>query len=132
MNRRLMALLIAIPVGTIAVAIAWRIVLASALEPMCGEMVLSEQQAPNGRFVFSSFRRNCGATTDYATGLSIRRAGAEFDPSARDEILLVDGDVPVTASWIGSDRIEIKIPKRTETYRNSQEWNGMTISHVAH
>ena len=74
MKRLLIALAIAALIGVVNVMIAWE----SALEPMCESTVWSEQKSPNAIFVFSLFRRDCGATTDYATGLSIRRVGDDF------------------------------------------------------
>ena len=100
-------------------------------EPICGEEVLSERKSPNEAFVFSLHRRNCGATTDYATALSIRRASDDFDPSARDEVLLIDGDVPVTAFWIDADRIEIDIPKGADVFRSAEKWEGIAITYGA-
>jgi hypothetical protein len=131
MKRLLIALLIAIPIGTIAAAIAWQIVMESALEPTCSDEVLSEQKSPNGILVLSVYKSNCGATTDFAMTLSIRRASDDFDPSANNAVLVIDGDVPMTASWIDVDSIEVVIPKDAEIYRRDQDWNGVTISYVA-
>lgn len=101
-------------------------------EPACGEEVLSEQKSPDEAFVLSVHRRDCGATTGYVTAMSIRRANDDFDPSARNDVLTIDGDVPVTASWIDSNRIEVDVPKGASIFRNEQEWNGVTISYVTH
>lgn len=131
MKRLLIALLIAIPIGTIAAAIAWEIVVEYALEPRCGDEVLSEQKSPDGILVLSVYKSNCGATTDYAMTLSIRRASDDFDPSANNAVLVIDGDVPMTASWIDVDNIEVVIPKGAEIYRRDQDWNGVTISYAA-
>jgi hypothetical protein len=127
MKRVLIALAVAALIGVVGVMIAWE----SALEPRCESRVWSEQASPNDTFVFSLFRRDCGATTDYATGLSIRRVGDDFDQSARDEVLLLDGDMPVTASWIDADRIEIVIPKGADIFRSAEKWEGITITYGA-
>jgi hypothetical protein len=125
MKRLLIALSIAAVVGVVGVMTAWEY----ALEPTCESTVWSEQKSPNGTFVFSLFRRSCGATTGYATCLSIRRVGDDFDQSARDEVLLINGDVPVTASWVDVDRIEIDIPKDADIFRSTQEWEGVAITY---
>jgi hypothetical protein len=127
MKRLLIAFLIAVPVAMVATAVFWE----SVWEPMCGEEILSEQKSPNGALVVSLFRRNCGATTDYATGLSIRPVGTDFDPSARDEVLLIDGDVPLAASWTGVDKLAVVVPKDADIFRREQDWNNVTISYVA-
>jgi hypothetical protein len=130
MKRLLAGLAIAVAVGVLAVPIAWDVIMRIALTPRCESTVLSEQKSPNGAFVFWVFRRNCGATTGYATSLSIRRAGDEFDPEADDEVFIMEGDVPATASWADVDRIQVDIPKEAEIFRSEQEWNGVTISYV--
>jgi hypothetical protein len=131
MKRLLAGLAIAVAVGVVAVPVAWDVVMTIALTPRCESTVLSEQKSPNGAFVFWVFRRNCGATTGYATSLSIRRAGDEFDPEARDEVFIMEGDVSMSASWVDVDRIEVDIPKGAEIFRSEQEWNGVTIRYVA-
>lgn len=118
------AIAVVIVVGMV---IAWE----SVWEPTCESVVLSEQKSPDETFVFSLFRRDCGATTEYVTGLSIRRAGVDFDQSPDDAILIISGDVPVTASWIDADRIEINIPKGADIFRNAEKWEGITITYGA-
>jgi hypothetical protein len=130
MKRLLVGLVIAAVVGAIGVAIAWEIAVRIALEPHCDSDVLSEQKSPNGTFVFWMFRRNCGATTAYGYGLSIRRAGDEFDLEARDEVFMMEGDVPATASWADVDRIHVDIPKGAEVFRRHEKWEGVTISYA--
>jgi hypothetical protein len=130
MKRLLVALAVTAAVGVVGVLVAWEIAVRIAMAPSCESTVLSEQKSPDRIFVFSVFRRNCGATTDYAIGLSIRHAGDEFDQSARDEVLIIEGDVPVTASWVDIDRIEVDIPKGAEVFRSEQEWESITITYA--
>jgi hypothetical protein len=130
MKRLLAALVIALAVGVVAVPVAWEVVMRIALTPRCESTVLSEQKSPNGTFVFWMFRWNCGATTGYAISLLIRRAGDEFDPDARDDVFLMEGDVPATASWVDVDRIQVDLPKGVEIFRSDQEWNGIAVNYV--
>ena len=129
MKRVLTGLAIAVGVGVIAVVIAWQIAVTIALNPACESTVLSEQKSPNEDFVFWVFRRDCGATTSYAYGLSIRRAGDEFDQSTRDEVFIMEGDVPLTASWVDVDRIQVDIPKGAELFRSDEKWEDITITY---
>ncbi|NJO32658.1 MAG: hypothetical protein HC869_05495 [Rhodospirillales bacterium] len=131
MKRVLKGLAIAIVAGTICAAAAKQIAVMIALNPGCESTVLSEQKSPNGTFVFWVFERNCGATTGYTIGLSIRHAGDEFDQDARDDVFIMEGDVPATASWVDVDRIQVDVPKGAEVFRSEQEWEGVTISYVA-
>jgi len=131
MKRVLKGLAVAVVAGVICVAVAYMTAVTIALNPACESTVLSEQKSPNEAFVFWVFRRNCGATTAYGYGLLIRRAGDEFDQGARDEVFLMEGDMPATASWVDVDRIRVDVPKGAEIFRSDQEWNGVTISYVA-
>ena len=130
MKRLLAGLAIAVAVGVVAVPVAWDIFMRIAFAPRCESIVLSEQKSPNEAFVFWEFKRNCGATTGYAFGLSIRRVGDEFDPEARDDVFIMEGDMP-SASWIDVDRIQVNIPKGAEVFRSEQEWDGVTITYRA-
>ncbi len=130
MKRILIGLGIAAVVGVICMAVARQIAITIALNPECESTVLSERKSSNGAFVFSTFTRDCGATTAYVHGLSIRRAGDEFDPEARDEVFIMEGDVPLTASWVDVDRIQVDIPRGAEVFRSDQEWNGVAITYT--
>lgn len=130
MKRILKGLAVAVVAGAICLVVAWMTAATIALNPACESTVLSEQKSPSEDFVFWVFRRDCGATTSYVYGLSTRRAGDEFDQSARDEVFVMEGDVPLTASWVGVDRIQVDIPKGAEVFRSEQEWNGIAVSYV--
>lgn len=129
MKRILIGLAIAAVVGAFCMAIARQIAIMIALNPACESIVLSERKSPNEAFVFWEFRRDCGATTAYVFGLLIRRAGNEFDPEARDEVFVMEGEVSATASWVDVDRIQVDIPKGAEVFRSDQRWEGITITY---
>ena len=129
MKRVWKGLAVVVVAGTICAAVAKQIAIMIALNPACESTILSDQKSPNEDFVFCVFRRDCGATTSYAYGLSIRRAGDEFDQSARDEVFIMEGDVPLTASWVDVDRIQVDIPNGAEVFRSDQRWEGITITY---
>jgi hypothetical protein len=132
MKRALKGLAVAVLASAICMFVAWQVAIKVALNPGCVSIVLSEQKSPNGAFVFWVFRRDCGATTAYGYGLSIRRAGDEFDPDARDEVFFMEGDDPATASWVDADRIQVDIAEGAEVFQRDREWNGVTINYAAH
>lgn len=129
MKRVLKGLAVAVVAGVICLAVAWMTAVTIALNPACESTILSDQKSPNEDFVFWVFRRDCGATTSYVYGLSIRRADDEFDPEARDDVFLMEGDMPATASWVDVDRIQVDIPKGAEVFRSDQSWEGITITY---
>jgi hypothetical protein len=131
MKRALKGLAVAVLASAICMFVAWQVAIKVALNPGCESIVLSEQKSPNGAFVFWVFRRDCGATTAYGYGLSIRRAGDEFDPDARDEVFFMEGDGAATASWVDVDRIQVDIPKGAEVFRSDEKWDGITVVYDA-
>ena len=129
MKRVLTGLAVAVGVGVISLVVAWQIAVTIALDYPCESTILFERESPNGAFVFSVFKRDCGATTSYAYGLSIRPVGNEFEQSARDEVLIMEGDEPAAAFWVDVDRIRVDIPKGAEIFRSDQKWEDITITY---
>ena len=45
----------------------------------CGDTVKAEAVSPDGRYVAAVFERDCGATTNYSTNVSLREVRESFD-----------------------------------------------------
>jgi hypothetical protein len=131
MKRILIGLAIATGVGMICMFVAWQVAIKIALNPDCESIVLSEQKSPKGAFVLWVFRRDCGATTAYVFGISIRDAGDGFDPEARDEVFIMEGDEAATASWVDVDRVQVDVPEGARLFRSDERWQGVTITYEA-
>jgi hypothetical protein len=95
--------------------------------PLCANRVLEERTSPDGNFVAMTFERDCGATTDYATFLSIRKAteGVKFE----GEVLTIDGKVPVSLVWTGDRTLKATIPQAANVVHEEQERLGVSVEY---
>lgn len=59
--------------GALAAALAWPL---TGCGDMCGNLVLQQVAAPDGKHKAVVFTRNCGATTDFSAQVSVIDAGA--------------------------------------------------------
>jgi len=79
---------ISIPILLYAAAAA---VLRHALAPLCGNVALAEFPSPSRSLKASVWVRDCGATTDFSTQVSILDADGPSDSDSAN-VLVVDGD----------------------------------------
>ena len=64
-----------IPLVVIAMGIIAAIVVPIMMEPPCENKILSIHKSPNDQFAAVIFWRNCGATTDFNTQVSLIKNG---------------------------------------------------------
>jgi hypothetical protein len=81
----------------------------------CGDHATQRAVSPDGERVAVSFVRNCGATTDFSTHVTLANAGEKADDS--DAIFIAAaGSAPRTAEggpraelrWLGPERLLIR------------------------
>jgi hypothetical protein len=99
----------------------------AALSPECETTVLCEKPSPNGLFISTAFHRNCGATTNFVIGVSIRSQSKAFNPEPAQAVLLANGNTPVSLKWIGDEKLEINLPRQTTIFKANARWSTITI-----
>lgn len=68
--------------------------------PDCGDEVLSEAPSPSGKYIATVFERDCGATTDYASIVSVRDSSADFDGDDEESyVFTIDGRYKIDIQW---------------------------------
>ena len=67
---------------------------------MCSDKVLSRSTSPDGGLVATVFERDCGATTDFSTILSISGTSENFKDE-RVFVFVAKGQKGVTVKWTG-------------------------------
>jgi hypothetical protein len=100
--------------------------LAACLDP-CGSTILEEALSPGGRQRAVVFQRDCGATTDFGTHISVldiketlpRSGGNAFDA----------GNMKVTAHWESVDHLVVSYPNRALVFRKEAKVKGVRISY---
>jgi hypothetical protein len=104
----------------------------------CGEDKLAETGSPGNRYVATTFRRGCGATTGFLYHVNIRIANGSFSADSRGAIeegqifLTREGKISVT--WKDDKTLHVSCdgcPKdRKPTMESS--WKDVSISYELH
>ena len=102
-----------------------------ALKPSCSLEELTARPSPDGRFAYSVFRKDCGATTDYVTGVALRPADRPLADDPGDFVLIINGNVSVEPRWRSSDRLEIAAPSSEQIFKKLGKWRDIDISVVS-
>ncbi len=120
----------------------------ACLDP-CGNDILTEMRSPDGRLRFVVFQRDCGATTEFSTQVSIVTSDAGFltaptwlrsTPSGN--VFVADtnhGEAPsgpgggpvVQVEWLGSNRLKIIHDKRARVFKSEQSVYGVSVGYVS-
>ena len=102
--------------GAIAISVV------SGCEPAlfgdCADTITSEVASPDGRHVATVFERNCGATSDYSTNLSLREAEDAFDPDEQPPVLVVEGQVALAPAWSSKESLTVALFRYSRRSRN--------------
>jgi hypothetical protein len=97
-----------------------------ALFGHCADTVKHEAISPGGRYVAAVFERDCGATTDYSTNLSLRDAKEPFNPSEQHPVLTVEGQPAIALEWSSDESLTVVLPT-TETFTKEEAWQDVRI-----
>jgi hypothetical protein len=74
---------------------------------MCDEEVIAKARQPGGPLTATTLVRNCGATTDFATIVTVQREGSNGNS---DDVLAINGRATLTVAWQGATRLVISCP----------------------
>jgi len=119
-----LTILVVVVVGVIG-AIYWHF-----NQPMfdCRDTILLENVSPDKKWILTAFIRDCGATTDYSTIISIREQGKWFD-SKRDPILfVVSGKEQLNIKWENERRVVIE-HQLGRIFRQETKWNNLQVTY---
>lgn len=106
--------------------------------PLCENTVVTSVPSPSKSRVVFVFVRNCGATADFSTQVSVLRARQHLGNSVGN-CLVVDsghgavqvghsGELAVSVLWKGDDRLLVRYPHSSRVFKSSATINGVTIS----
>ncbi len=105
----------------------------SCLDP-CGNLIRAETRSPDNGKRAVVFERDCGATTDFSTRVSILGAKERL-PSAAGNVFIADSNHGVVATmvvrvrWNTPERIVISYPARARVFRKKALVNGIVIAY---
>ena len=95
----------------------------------CGDEVISESVSPNGQLTAVVFDRNCGATTDYSTQVSLRSSTQPFDSKRQAPFLILEHRYKVVLSWRSQSKLVIHLPRGADVFRKELEKGGISLEY---
>ncbi len=107
--------------------------LVGCLDP-CGNRILSETPTQGSSKRAVVFERDCGATTDFSTQVSILNA-SEPAPREAGNVFIADSDhgavtnVRVSVRWDSPDHLVVVFPARARVFQQQVQVRGVNISY---
>lgn len=95
----------------------------------CETKVHSELLSPSGDFKAIVFEKECGATTNFNTQVSLLPLNEKFDSEQYPPVLIVDGRIRLPIVWIDAYRLKISVPPDTTVYRKDRQYKGIQIDY---
>lgn len=103
-------------------------------EDMCGNKILQELPAPQGKWKAVIFSRNCGATTGYSTHVSILPTTQPLTNSAGNVLITdiyasspADESLPLEVQWLGRDTLAIRYPAAAKSFTKAMHFEEISI-----
>jgi len=109
---------------------------------MCGNEVVAEIRSPDGRHKAVEFERDCGATTDFSTQVSVIESEKRLGSDDTGNAFTADsnrGSVPVHSSgvmeldmtWLNSKTLEIEYPAGARVLSSNNKVGEVAIQYRA-
>lgn len=93
----------------------------------CHDLVRTESTSPEGQFVASVFERDCGATADYSTIVSLRKAKTSFNAEQDQHVVVLLGSCDVAIQW-QDNVVNVSYAKPCEVFRQVSAWQHVRIA----
>jgi hypothetical protein len=132
-------LLVAIVVGVLGIGMVAYLRL-SGSESMCGSHVVRRIPSPDGHLEAVIFENDCGAMTDFGTGLSVVTAGGDVGTRGGN-LLVADSDhgrapldsgfvIRLSVQWMGSDSLVVRYDRRARVFQQKGRAHGVSVRYV--
>lgn len=101
----------------------------------CEDTVKTELESPDGQHIVTIFERDCGATTDFSTVVSLRPRSSSFSGDT-GRIFVAKGRPSIRATWDGPGSLRIECPEcwppeeqrsRDIVFRQESSWRSIKI-----
>lgn len=134
------AIILGLVLASIAMMyIGWIVFVGILFASMCENTVLKTVISPNKKQKLVVFARNCGATTDFSTQISIIDADDKL-PNDPGNVFVADcdhgtapsgpgGGPEVLVSWIGEDSVKISHDPLARVFLSESNWEGIQIEY---
>lgn len=128
-----------------AIAEAMTLIVTVALATACGSSlcqnsIVQELPSPDNRHVVVVFIRDCGATTDFSTQVSVLDYGQTIDNSATGNVFIADSDhgladetdsrtIAMTVSWRSPSTLAILHDSRARVFHAVSEVDDVQVEY---
>jgi hypothetical protein len=103
----------------------------------CGDRELNRQPSPDAQHVVIVFERDCGATTDFSTQVSVLPVGTQLSNKAGN-VLMIDrngeaaprgpgGGPEVQFKWLGSDSLVVSYDRHARVFYQSRAVGNIVV-----
>jgi hypothetical protein len=110
---------------------------------MCGNRVVAEIKSPDGMYKAIEFERDCGATTDFSTQVSVIQPNKHLGSDSTGNAFAADsnhGIVPVNDAgvldldirWLSNNTLQIDYPAGARVFSQNHKVGGVSIQYATH
>lgn len=95
----------------------------------CEDTIKADVRSPDGKYTATVYERDCGATTDFSTIVSVREGFAKFKGDALGPVI-VEGQHRIDVIWDGNTRLRLLCQdcRESEIFKQERSWQGVVIS----
>lgn len=108
---------------------------------MCGNRVVAEIASPDGRLKAVEFERDCGATTDFSTQVSVIKSNKRLASDSAGNAFSADsnhGLVPVHAAgvmeidiqWVNGNTLQIGYPAGARVFSRQSKVGDVSVQYT--
>lgn len=95
----------------------------------CDTVVERVLPSPKKNMSLVVFRRDCGATVDFNTQVSLLPAGKSFDVDAYPPFFGVSGRSNVSVDWLSENRVRIVAPKSENVFHRAGSVGAVVVTY---
>jgi hypothetical protein len=101
-----------------------------SLTPNCEDTVKTEVRSPSGNYIATLYERDCGATTNFSTIVSLRASTDKFD-GEMGRVFVVEGQPQLNLVWKDNTslRVECSECQSKDIFKREMNWQDVNISY---
>jgi hypothetical protein len=96
---------------------------------LCADRVFSEVPSPDGRVIATLFERDCGATTNFVTSVSLRASSKPFNRKRQGSVAQAKGPQCISVRWRDNRHLAVTISKDAQVYKQDNDWRDVKIDY---
>lgn len=109
---------------------------------LCDNEVGKELLSPDGEWKAIVFERDCGATTDFSTQISIVKGKKSLPQDGSGNVFSADSDhdkvgvdpnglLPIDVAWESDNELLIRYPARARVFLQNRQYKGVYVKYTA-